>query len=372
MPEVATERESRPSQKEEAAPETLTKASTGIVRPAEDSAEHVDLFDFLRVLAVASYRGLMTRKQAALAQLVALDSDGTSGTGVIVRADHVALELGISESQVWRQFGQLRDSGWFHQTARPSRGSKPGQGRRARYRTMCPPLDFGLAALPPASDRVASVGVEVRDVGEGARSNHLARSSAGVRDDQPERLAYSGSEVRDDTAPNVSQDQAAAVRDDRPPTPETSRSSEPERLAVLGETSRTHHAQRCDSPTSDGPTSDGPTTPVVDLGAQPQDARARDPQPELLQPWPDHNGCAHRRRTIDGDCLTCGAVIATDEPETPAEIGQVLTDPPANTPAYDDPDPHAVLAALLAEGPPDDADDWANAHIEPVHEDAAS
>lgn len=230
-----------------------------MARPDPIDGQPVDLFEFLRLVAVASYRGQLTKKQAALATLVALDSDGTSGSGVVVQDKRIAIELDLSVSQVWRQFGHMRDAGWFEQTVKPARGSEPGHGRRSRYRTTVPPLDLGMPGLPAEVD---------------ADSKRLAESGVEARNDQAERDADSRLDMRDDPGPNVSHDSASQLRDDRPPTPETSRSSGLERLAVLDETSRSHHGQRCDSPTSDGPTSDGPTTPVVGLGAQPQDARA--------------------------------------------------------------------------------------------------
>lgn len=252
-----------------------------------DNPDQPDLFEFLRTVAIAAYRGKLTRKQAALAVMVALDSDGTTGTGVTVQASKdkdkrgahdLTVELGISVSQIWRQFKELRDAGLFVQTSLPARGGRSSEGRRARYRCATPPLDLGLIdvadgnrfAEPSGDDATRSDAAEPANVSHDSPSE--MRNETGNVSHDP------ASDMRND---NVSHDQASEARNDTADEPGTCRSFDPERVAVLDETCRTPHAQPCDSPTSNGPTADGPTSPVVPRLPQPQDTRARDNEPQM-------------------------------------------------------------------------------------------
>lgn len=218
-----------------------------MVSPAEVGNEDqaaVDLFEFLRLVAIAAARGRLTRMQAAVATLTALDSNGTTGTGVVVNAGRTAVELGISERQVWRHFSALDQVGWFIQTTRPTKGERGSRGRRARYRCGRPTIDLGLISAPSILDRVTD-------------------SSAETSDDKPSIRVT---------------DPRGELSDDESLTPEPSDSFDPHRLTVSAEPSDIAEREIGTLPTSGGSTSDGPTSAVVAAGAQPPD-RARDDQP---------------------------------------------------------------------------------------------
>lgn len=215
-----------------------------------DDEHQVNLFEFLRTVAVAAYRG---RKQAALAQLVALESDGTSGTGVVVRASKdkpgprdLTVELGISVSQVWRQFRELRDGGWFEQTSRPARGARPGEGRAARYRCTVPPLDLGLLPLAEGNGGAEDM---TRVAAPSAGARHDPEPTEPV--DKSDHVAPSGEEARHDAAPIVSQDSDSGARSDSGDATGSCRGSDPDRVAVSGETCSTAtHPTMCKRYTS--------------------------------------------------------------------------------------------------------------------------
>lgn len=214
-------------------------------RPDPIVGAPVELFEFLRVLEVAGHRRKLTRMVERVARLAAFDSDGTTGQHVVVNVERIAAELGISDRQVWQHFGTARDLGWFTQTQAPARGKQGVPGRRARYCCTVPPLDLGLPGLPDddlwiTGERVQDPRAEPADDTTGERVK-VARSEPAHVDEEPA---------------------------------ETSAGFGGERVRVLGQNVCRNRAQDPHSPTSDGSTSDGSTTPVVGLGAQPQDARA--------------------------------------------------------------------------------------------------
>lgn len=254
-----------------------------------------DLFHFLRTVAVASGRGKLTRVQAAVAVLTALDSDGTTGTGVVVNAGRTAEELDISERQMWRHFRALVAAGWFEQTVKPTKGSAGEGGRRARYRVRVPLLDLGLPGLPTATDRLTPAVEDVSDDRTGVR---VTPSRDLVTDDAPqERLTTPTVDVaHDDTAEPVSSDSFGV-----------------DRLTVSAEPSDIAEREVGTVPTSDGSTSDGSTSsgPVA---TEPQDAREAEDEPSPTPPVAGHRPCKHTLSgkpylTKDGACLhDCGAI----------------------------------------------------------------
>lgn len=242
-------------------------------RPPRDPTEQVDLFEFLRTVAVAAGRGQLTRMQAAVATLTALDSDKTTGTGVVVKASQTAVELGISERRVWVHFKALVDAEWFEQTAKPAKGSGgPGTGRRARYRCLRPQLDLGLTD----ANRLTAPRVETSDDQGSPQADRVTAPSVETSHGfATQRLAGAD--------PKPSRDQPIH----RP----TSDGFTAQRLMVSGSTSDGPERENGTLPTSGGTTSDGSTTPVALVDAQPQDARKAN--------------CQHLRLTVDGDCMHC-------------------------------------------------------------------
>jgi hypothetical protein len=115
------------------------------------------LFGFLAVLAVALARRKLTAQQGGIALLIAITSRGTTGEHAVIDAEQLALEVGLSERQVWRHFAVLVERGWFVQTKLPKRPAKGERGQRARYRLTQPALNLGLGSLP---DRVTSASAE--------------------------------------------------------------------------------------------------------------------------------------------------------------------------------------------------------------------
>jgi hypothetical protein len=145
--------------------------------PISDELERLELFEFLRLVAVALGRGKLTRAQAATAILTALDSDGTSGRGVVVNDKATATELGVSTRQVWRHFHELVSAGWFWQTRKPTRGHKGDGGRRAKYCLTDPRLDLSLDfRLPGPDSEPSSEPAESQESSDGFTSNRLTVS----------------------------------------------------------------------------------------------------------------------------------------------------------------------------------------------------
>lgn len=119
----------------------------GCVMGADDRPP---LFEWQETLALAAARKLLKPPEFGIALFVALTASGTSGEGACIDAARIALEVDLSERQVWRHWHKLRDLGWFEQTSKPIRTGS-GHGKRARYRLTLPPLDLSLGGLP---DRV--------------------------------------------------------------------------------------------------------------------------------------------------------------------------------------------------------------------------
>lgn len=115
------------------------------------------LFEFLRLLAIAQARGVMTPKRAAVAMMIALDSRGTTGEDARVDDSQIVLELGVSRPTVWRHVRGLIDSGWLVRVSAAIGGSRGRPGTRAVYRLVIPELTLWTTELPPVdSDPVVS------------------------------------------------------------------------------------------------------------------------------------------------------------------------------------------------------------------------
>lgn len=116
----------------------------GQAAAAESGGDVLPLFEWLPLLALATGRKMIKAPQASVAMFIALSADGTSGEGATVDAGRLAVELGVSERQVWRHVRDLVDGGWIALSSPAIRGQKgkPGSGRRARYRLTSPRLDL--------------------------------------------------------------------------------------------------------------------------------------------------------------------------------------------------------------------------------------
>lgn len=97
-------------------------------------SDPVTYFEWTQLLAIALGRRALSPGKAAVATFVAMNCRGITGVNAYVDAARIALELDMSERQVWRHVTDLVDGGWFEQTQKPTRGSKGHGGRRARYR----------------------------------------------------------------------------------------------------------------------------------------------------------------------------------------------------------------------------------------------
>jgi len=121
-------------------------------------SDQIDLFEYLRHVALVQGRRQLHPVRASVVMFVALDSHGISGTRATVDAVTIATELGISPRQVWRHVEWAVENGWLEQTEKPTRGLKGKPGRRARYRLTRPAINLHL--IP---DRVTPTAVDTSD-----------------------------------------------------------------------------------------------------------------------------------------------------------------------------------------------------------------
>jgi hypothetical protein len=116
------------------------------------------LFDWQRVLFTEGARGTLSGREVAIAGMVALSGDNTTGRNCRLQEKRLVAEFGIHRSTLHRTFTKLRKAGWFEQTKKPVRVA-PGQGEMARYRVAWPRLELRHDTEP---DRVASSAESVR------------------------------------------------------------------------------------------------------------------------------------------------------------------------------------------------------------------
>lgn len=215
--------------------------------------EPVQLFEFLRTIEVAAARKKLTRQQAAVARLVAYDSTGTTGGGVTVNDEKVAIELGISSRQVWTHFKALVDAGWFVRTTAPTRGIGSSPGRRAKYQCTTPVLDLGLADLPAIPEQLPF---------------------PEPVDNSSDRLKVADSGSAHESPDNRLKVPSAESASDRPTPAESSEGFGDNRLKVLEESSEGAEREICTHSPSDVPPAD--VTPTTD----PQQPKPQDTHDE--------------------------------------------------------------------------------------------
>ncbi|HEY9413153.1 MAG TPA: hypothetical protein VIQ30_00205 [Pseudonocardia sp.] len=220
--------------------------------------EPVDLFTFLRTVEVAAARKKLTRQQERVARLIAYDSAGTTGGGVVVNDEKVAIELGISSRRVWVHFKALVEAGWFVRTTAPTRGIGSSPGRRAKYQCTTPVLDLGLmsaADLPEIPDQLPFP--EPAEPVDKPPSRLTVPRSASAHETPESRLTV--------PRPNSATD--------RPTPAESSDGFGDNRLTVLEESSDgAKRENSTHSPSGVTPADGYPSTPVPQQ-PKPQDAR---------------------------------------------------------------------------------------------------
>jgi hypothetical protein len=135
----------------------------------------------------------MTAQRGAVAVLVALEGKGTTGDNCVVNADRIAVELGLSERQVWRLVAQLVDDGWLQQTVKAAPGGRRGPGRRARYRLTSPAVLMSdervtTSDAPMSDERVTEHAANSQTINGHGTPESVRRLSS----NDPERLTFSG------------------------------------------------------------------------------------------------------------------------------------------------------------------------------------